>query len=127
VERGASLLRAVIRSLARFIRAALLLSRTAAVVSPVEWDDEDRQALARFMESGTGKKLERVMIGEIAVQNERAAMTATQLACGLAQGFKMFFSIFKTFSVFAEQPAHGLHSSSAGENGPLDELAHLSP
>lgn len=89
-----------------------------------EWTAEDIAALAAFLRSSTGQKLQAYQLSGIAGYFEWATTQEEPLrACGEAQGFKKHRDFILSLAVAQnskpEQPAD--------TNGTADSLAHLRP
>lgn len=101
-------------------RAFRLFLRQALWAPAPEWEAADAQALAAFLSTGTGIRLQRFLRNEIASAHERAAMKATAFDCGWACGYRGLLAWFESLSVppFESEEAE----SESGE-----ELQHLAP
>lgn len=81
-----------------FIRAFLVFWRGYRPAIQPEWSKADTIALASFMRSGTGRRLDATMRSQIAAANELAAMRATPFQCGWACGYKGLYVWFEALS-----------------------------
>ncbi len=92
------------------------------------WQDEDREALRRFLGTSTGAKLRMLLKAYIATANERAAMRAANphvasFEGGWACGYRGLFSQFE----FLSQPAAGAGTHEHAAPGVEAGLEHLHP
>lgn len=98
-----------IKSLAAFLRRA-------PMTYAGQWTEDNRQALATFMASNTGRALKRQLLAQISAANERAAISGGDpIIAGWAQGYR---ALVGTLDAFAELPtAHEMaETTAAGRN-----------
>ena len=100
----------------RTLRALLLFLRRVNWTPAPEWTAADARALATFLHTPAGAKLQSILHQEIAAANERAAMKAAPFECGWACGYRGLFAWFQSLSVPVEPP-----------EGPDADLEHLFP
>ena len=100
----------------RLLRALLLFLRRASWAPAPEWTAADARALATFLGTPAGTKLQAILRNEITAANERAAMKAMPFECGWACGYRGLFAWFQSLSVPVETP-----------DAPDSELDHLFP
>lgn len=86
----------------RLLRALLLFLRRASWSPATEWTSADARALATFLGTPAGAKLQAILRNEITAANERAAMKAAPFDCGWACGYRGLFAWFQSLSVPAE-------------------------
>jgi hypothetical protein len=103
----------------RLLRALILFLRHASWSRAAEWTAADARALATFLGTPAGAKLQTILRNEITAANERAAMKAEPFECGWACGYRGLFAWFQSLSVPAETPAE--------PDPELAELEHLFP
>src|SRR3954469_17721618 len=86
----------------RLLRALVLFLRRASWSPTPEWSAADARALATFLATPAGAKLQEILRQEIAAANERAAMKAAPFECGWACGYRGLFAWFQSLSLPAE-------------------------
>lgn len=62
----------------RFFRSMLIFARFQEWVEPVKWDVEDAQALGRYLQSRSGKKLVAALTN-MALREQAKALTKTEV------------------------------------------------
>ena len=77
-----------------FCALVTFLQRTTWSPAP-EWSEADARALATFLRSPAGAKLQVFLRNEVASANERAAMKATPFDCGWACGYRGLLAWFE--------------------------------
>jgi hypothetical protein len=82
----------------RFVRALSHFLRRASWRPPADWTDADSRALAAFLQTESGARLQRFLCNEICAANERAAMKATPFDCGWACGYRGLYAWFQSLS-----------------------------
>ncbi len=107
----------------RSFRAALFFARHAGYCPAPEWTPADREALARFLGTGTGARLRMTLTAYITAANERAAVKATPFECGWACGYRGLWAWFQTLS------QAGADAGTSEDSGPgmADSLEHFHP
>ena len=106
----------------RILRAILLFLRHTSWLPARAWTPADARALASFLASSTGRKLLRLLRGEIGAANERAAMKAAAFDCGWACGYRGLYAWFESLS--AREPEEPLPAQAEHE---LDHPPASSP
>jgi hypothetical protein len=104
----------------RLLHALILFLRRASWSPAAEWTAADARALATFLGTPSGAKLQTILRNEITAANERAAMKAAPFECGWACGYRGLFAWFQSLSLPAEMPAEPDPALAA-------ELEHLFP
>jgi hypothetical protein len=104
----------------RLLLALSLFLRRASWSPAPEWTAADARALATFLATPAGAKLQTILRNEITAANERAAMKAAPFECGWACGYRGLFAWFQSLSQPADSPAEPDPEIAAG-------LEHLFP
>ena len=86
----------------KLLRALLLFLRRASWTPAPDWTAADARALAGFLATPSGAKLQAFLRNEIASANERAAMKALPFDCGWACGYRGLFAWFQSLSIPAD-------------------------
>lgn len=82
----------------RLLRSLALFLRRVPWQSVPEWTAADARALATFLATPAGEKLQEILRQEISAANERAAMKAAPFECGWACGYRGLFAWFQSLS-----------------------------
>ena len=86
-------------SLRLWIRSLTAFLRRAPITSAGEWNEDDREALAQFLATTTGRHLRKQLTAQIASANERCVMNAGDpLSAGWAQGYRALLGTLTAFS-----------------------------
>lgn len=84
----------------RFLREFLAFYRARTRSLQTVWEPGDAEALAIFLKTAAGARLENNLILESVEQDRQATINThnQSWACGVATGFRMAISILKAFS-----------------------------
>lgn len=87
----------------RVLQAVGMFLRRAPWAAAPEWTEVDERALRGFLGTSTGRKLMGTITQEIAVANERAAMSkGAAFECGWACGYRGLLAWFQALAGEAE-------------------------
>ena len=95
----------------------------------LNWTNEDKEVLINFLRTSTGSKLNAILLGHVAAQNEQAVNIASdgpdkgQYACGRARGYRDAYAWFQSLSAHAGAANNGENEPSDGDSEYLERLS----